>query len=251
MSSRQPGSGPLDVVFRPGRFLATRPAAGGSGVTARTGVLVRALAYLASNLVLYAVPVAVSYGAVVGQTPLDAALYVAYPFLLLTAVTTWGFHAAVVVTGNSRGLVASVQTVCTTAGTYLALALGFAFPVLVGQGAFGEFLRGATMYLFVFSGEGATAPTPGRLAAIGAAVAACYYAYSLYLAARIRHGASRFGSAVVGAVALCSPVAVYPWLVSATSLPALLAATPTYVIGGLAGAISAAAVLFDLLRRNH
>lgn len=239
----------VDVVFRPARFLASRPTAGGRGVAASGRVLAYAVAALAVNLALYAAPVAVGYTVVTGDTLGSVLAYVAYPFVLLVGVTLWAFHGAVVLTGNSRGLAESAQTVATTSGVYLALALGFLYPLLVAPGALGEFLRGATMYLFVFDAGTATAPQPGLLAAVVGVVAGCYYAYSLYAAARIRHGASRPDAVLAAAFPLAMPPLTTPWLLGGadSALPAAFFSTPVVALGALVMGVSLLAVVVDLL----
>jgi hypothetical protein len=239
----------VDAVFRPARFLASRPTTDGRGLASRGRTLAHALVALVVNLALYAVPVAVGYTVVTGDTLGSVLAYVAYPFVLLVGVTLWAFHGAVVATGNSRGLVESAQTVATAAGVYLALAVGFLYPLLVAPGALGAFLRGATMYLFVFDAGTATAPPPGVLAAVGGVVAACYYAYSLYAAARVRHGASRVDAVLVAAVPLAMPPLTTPWLLSApeSALPPALFSTPVVVLGGVVMGVTLLAVAVDLL----
>lgn len=174
------GQSVVDIVFRPEVFLRSRPDAYDQGWRGKGRIAGRSLLFLVVNLLLYAVPLTVAFAGIAGTNPFNGVLLVAYPFVLLTGVTVWAFHAAVVVTRNSRGFVASLQTVTTTVGAYLALAIGFAFPVFLAEGQLGEFLRGATLYLFIFSGDSVTAPSPSRTVVILAIVAGCYYIYSLY-----------------------------------------------------------------------
>jgi hypothetical protein len=240
----------LDIVFRPDAFLRSRPDAYDQGWRGKGRIVGRSLGFLAVNLLLYAVPLTVVFAGIAGTDPLAGVLLVAYPFGLLTGVTVWAFHAAVVVTRNTRGLVTSFQTVTTTVGTYLALAMGFAFPVLLARGALGEFLRGATLYLFIFSGDSVTAPTPARASVVLAVVAGCYYAYSLYVAARVRHGATRFEGGIVTVLSLAPTVLIFPWLTSprGSSLPPFFHSMDLIVIGGVLGGLSLVAVSIDLIK---
>lgn len=238
----------VNVTLRPARFLRNRPPTQDRGIGQRMGVLARALVFLVGNYLLFAVPVAVGYSAIIGEGVTAAVFFLAIPFTLLTLLTILAFHAALVLTGHARGLVSTVQTVSATVGVYLSLALGFAFPVLLSEGVLGEFLRGVTLYLFVFDGEGALAI--GRAAVVLAVVAGGYYAYSLYPAARVRYRATRAASTVIALATLTAPVFVIPWLTSPAVLPATLY-SPTVYITGAAGAIVVVfAVLADLTWRT-
>jgi hypothetical protein len=240
----------VDLVFRPAAFLRSRPEPFGRGWWGKAWIVGRSLAFLAANLLLYAAPLTVAFADLAETDPLAGVLVVAYPFALLTGVTVWAFHAAVVVTRNSRGFVTSLQTVTTTVGVYLALAIGFAFPVLVARGPLGEFLRGATMYLFIFSGDTVSAPAPSQVVVVLAVVAGCYYAYALYAAAQVRHGATRFEGAVVTVLSLTAPVLVFPWLTSSeeSALPQVFFSTDLIVVGAVLGVLSVFAVTTDLVR---
>lgn len=242
----------IDIVFRPEAFLRSRPDAYDQGWRGKGRIVGRSVAFLAANLLLYAVPLTVAFAGIAETDPLAGVLFVAYPFVLLTGVTVWAFHAAVVVTRNTRGFVTSFQTVTTTVGAYLAVAIGFAFPVLLARGALGEFLRGATMYLFIFSGDSVTAPSPSRVSVVLAVVAGCYYAYSLYIAARVRHGATRFEGGVVTLLSLTPTVLIFPWLTSprGSSLPAFFHSTDMIVIGAVLGSVSVFAVSTDFIRSS-
>jgi hypothetical protein len=241
-----------DIVFRPEAFLRSRPEAYDQGWRGKSRVAGRSVAFLAVNLLLYAAPLTVVFAGIAETDPLAGVLLVSYPFVLLTGVTVWAFHAAVVLTRNSRGFVASFQTVTTTVGAYLALAIGFAFPVLLARGALGEFLRGATLYLFIFSGDSVTAPSPSQITVVLAVVAGCYYAYSLYVAARVRHGATRSEGGIVMALSLMPSVLIFPWLTSAqeSSLPPIFHSTDLIVIGAVLGSLSVIAVSTDLIRSS-
>lgn len=239
----------LDLVFRPAVFLQSRPNPYDQGLEGKIRIIGRSLIFLAANLLLYALPLTVAFAGVTGTQPFAGVVLLAYPFALLTGITVWAFHAAVVITRNARGFVTSLQTVTTTAGVYLALAMGLAFPVLLSRGPLGEFLRGATMYLFIFSGD-ATAPSPEQISVILAIVAGCYYAYSLYVAARVRHGATRFEGSVVATLSLIAPVLIFPWLTSPdeSSLPAILHSMDWVVFGGVLGLLSVVAISANLIR---
>lgn len=240
----------VDIVFRPKAFLGSRPEAYSQGWRGKGRIVGRSVAFLAVNLLLYAAPLTVAFSGIAETEPLSGILLVGYPFLLLTAMTVWAFHAAVVVTRNSRGLIASFQTVTNTVGTYLALALGFAFPVLLAPGALGEFLRGATLYLFIFSGDTVTAPTPSQASVVLAVVAGCYYIYSLYVAARVRHGATRFEGAIVTVLSFGPAILIFPWLTSPneSSLPSVFFSMDLFVTGAVLGSLSVIAVSIDLAR---
>lgn len=242
----------LDIVFRPEAFLRSRPEAYDQGWRGKGRIAGRSIAFLGVNLLLYAVPLTVAFAGIAEIDPLAGVPLVAYPFVLLTGVTVWAFHAAVVITRNSRGFITSFQTVTTTVGAYLALAIGFAFPVLLARGALGEFLRGATLYLFIFSGDSVTAPSPSEITVVLAVVAGCYYAYSLYIAARVRHGATRFEGAIVTVLSLMPTVLIFPWLTSPrdSSLPSVFYSMDLIVIGAVLGSLSVVAVSTDFIRSS-
>lgn len=240
--------GVYDAVFRPSTFVgADHEALEGSvlGIVRQFGQLG---AVFFVNLVAYAVPLTLAgfgtapqstppsgFSALVAPVvsdPVSAWLFVgrfAQNGLYLTGAavaTFFAFHAGVLLTRSSAGVLASVHTVIYSTSAYLAGIFSFVMYLDAHE----PFSRAAELVLWiqlqfvygiidamgsdlVLQNAGRPGPVPptdvsfgGQLLVAGLAVAGLYYVYSLYLGSRINHDTSRTTAAVTVGAVLTTPV---------------------------------------------
>lgn len=145
---------------------------------------------------------------------------------LLTAglVTFLAFHVGVVLIGESDGVLTSFRVITYSTALYLATIFTLVWYAATSPNveAAADLLLAVQMefvYYFIDrlgadlvlpvgrpAAVSATAVTAhGKLVLVALLVAVCYYAYALYLGARIGHGTSRLTSAYVVAFVAVSP----------------------------------------------
>lgn len=236
--------GLFDAVFRPSKFVTGRVETGGNN---RLFVVRRSLALTAVyivNLALYATPLTLTgFGVDESATPpawfADSAVAAfgnpaaAWRFLMgfvqnsaflfvATILTLMTFHASVVLTRASRGLLKTVYTVVYSTSAYLAGIFTVVWYLSTNEGVAAArdlviAAQGSFIYFFIDAlnadlglPTGRPEPVdPSTLTADGTTilailiVMAVYYIYSMYLGSRINHNADRLtGLLVVTFVAL-------------------------------------------------
>jgi hypothetical protein len=248
MSSQGAWTWVVDAFLRPRRFLRLRHAESLRSTDWFPKEVVSIAGLLTTNFLAYVVPVVAIWSAS-GSTDVGAAVFaLALPFLFLTGLTAWAFHAGLVVTGNALGLKASVRSVVVAISIYLSLGLGFGFPYLAGsQSELAQFLRHATLLAFTIStgGEAIEAirsPQPVELA-LGV-VGFGYFVLAVYLMSRIASTTSRRAAVFVTLLTVGTPLIIAPLIYSTRLLG------PTYyAVVAIYSVILAAAAPLDILRR--
>jgi hypothetical protein len=242
------GRGIYDAVFRPAAFVGVdHEALEGSllGIGRQFG---RLGVVFFVNLAAYAVPLTLAgFGAVPQSTPpagfaalvapvvsdpVSAWLFVARftqngLYLTGAAVATFvAFHAGVLLTRSSAGVLASIHTVIYSTSAYLAGIFSFVMYLDARE----SFARAAELVLWIqlqfvyaiidamgsdliLQNAGRPAPVPpqdvsvgGQLLVAGLAVAGIYYVYSLYLGSRVNHDTSRTTAVLTVGAVLTTPV---------------------------------------------
>lgn len=238
---------PLNVVLRPDRLISERGDHARSGLIRRSIEMMHLLVFLFANVMLYALPLTLAgvgvnrdgstdpvVTALIGSLPADAGVGVVYltalitnsGFLLVAALLTLlTFHAGIILSGSSRGLVVSFHAVAYSTGIYLA----FIFTLVVYASTATAvsladdlllWLQGEFIYSFIDHFDAGLSLPGGRPAPVDAAaltgldraiivgllVFVAYYLYVLYAGARIGHGASRVQAAISTLFVLLSPV---------------------------------------------
>lgn len=234
--------GLFDAVIAPRRFVQSQTDEYAAGWTWTAIEFNRLAVVYVVNLALYAVPLTLggigvqsSAQAPAAFTSLVApladpntawqfldALVQNSAFLTVAAVLTLlNYHAAVVLTLNSRGVLQTAHTITYSTSAYLAgmFSLVWYLSQSESTSVAAEFvvaLQAQFVYLFIDLLDSDLALPSGRPDTVAisnvsgegqliiATLALCvlYYLYSMYLGARINHGASRFAAlVVVGAVA--------------------------------------------------
>ena len=139
-------------------------------------------------------------------------------------VTFLAFHVGVVLTGESSGVLTSLRVVTYSTALYLATIFTLVWYAATSPnvGAAADLLLAVQVefvYYFIdrlgadlvlpverpATVSAAALSTHGRVVLIGLLVAACYYAYALYLGARTGHGTTRLTSAYVVGFVAASP----------------------------------------------
>lgn len=244
MSSQGAWTWLLDAYLRPERFLRARHAQALNSSKWAPRAVVEIFVLLITNFLTYALPVVVLWSAQTSMSPAGAMASLAFPFVYLTALTIWAFHAGLVLTGSERTLTDSVRSVVVAVSIYLGVGLGFAFPYLAAsQTALARFLRNATMLTFTLNGVEAIRP-PTQIELVLGLVGFGYYVLAVYLLGRIAYGASRKAAVFVTALAVGTPLVSAPFLYSSSlSGPALL------VTGAVVAAVLGIAAPITVVRR--
>jgi hypothetical protein len=240
--------GVYDAVFRPSAFVgADHEALEGSLLGVGRQFAGLTVVFL-TNLLAYAVPLTLAgFGAVPQSTPPAAFAAFVAPiapdavaawlfvrrflqnglYLTGAAVATFlAFHASVLLTRSSSGILPSMHTVIYSTSAYLAGI--FTFVMYLDTRA--AFSRAAELVLWVqlqfvygvidamgsdLTLQNAARPTAippqdvsfgGQLLVAGLAVASVYYVYSLYLGSRVNHDTSRTTAVLTVAAVLTTPV---------------------------------------------
>lgn len=235
-----PDTSLVDAAFRPAMFIRTRPDIRATNRRGKVRVAFSISVFYLLNVVVYAIPVALLYMSLTRFNLQDAVTIVALPFLSISGFTFWTFHLGLLLTGNSGNMLESYQTVVYSTGIYLAGYLGYLYPVLLPNirqdtlGYFFDFGAVTTYYAgqlflipfrlfdviaplrlievlsrlssfdFVFIPLLRQQVNPGTIAIAG--LLASYYTYSIYLGARLRHGATRLESLVTVATTITAPI---------------------------------------------
>jgi hypothetical protein len=239
--------GTIDIVINPSRFVQSRVDTYESGFVTKSVTGSRLVAFYALNLLLYAGPLTLAgLGAqaaadspppglapLVGGLTANAAGGWAFALslalnsvylLIISGLTLATFHAGVLVTRNSKGIIQTLHTVVYSTGVYLAVIFTLTWYLSTSQSIVvaDQFLvqiQKDFVYFFIdlFGAElelpgGRATPadlanltTAGKLALTGLGIALLYYLYSLYLGARINHHADRLDSIIVIVVVGLSP----------------------------------------------
>jgi hypothetical protein len=234
--------GLFDAVFQPHRFVRSRTDEYSGGWLWTTFELNRLAVVYVVNLALYAVPLTLAgigvqssadapawFASIVGGLSdptmtwqFLSALVQNSAFLTVAAILTLvNYHAAVLLTLNSRGILQTAHTITYSTSAYLAGMFSLVWYLSQSEtttvaAEFVVALQAQFVYLFIdLLGSDLALPSgrpdPVNIASISnegqlviAALVLCvlYYLYSMYLGARINHDASRFtGLLVLGAVA--------------------------------------------------
>ena len=216
--------GLFDAVFQPRRFVQSRTDNYAAGWVWTALEMNRLAVVYIVNLALYAVPLTLA-GGLANPTSLWqflSALVQNSAFLTVAAVLTLvNYHAAVLLTLNSKGVLQTAHTITYSTSAYLAGL--FSLVWYLSQSATTEVaaafviaIQKEFIYFFIDALGSEFTLASGRPDAVNvaalsnegqlvlAALVGCvlYYLYSMYLGARINHGASRFtGFLVLLAVA--------------------------------------------------
>lgn len=240
--------GLFDAILRPDRFVRSRTDEYAGGwiwlgyESVRLGVV-----YLL-NLALYAIPLTLAgigvqstatppswfrdvVGAIVSPTTtwqFLVALLQNSAFLTIAAVLTFlTYHAAVLLTLSSRGVLQTAHTVTYSTSAYLAGMFSLVWYLSQSSAtetaaAFVVALQKAFVYYFIDRlGSDLALPTgrpthvelgtvslEGQIVLTALVVCVLYYLYSMYLGARLNHGVSRFTGLIVVLAVTASP-AIY------------------------------------------
>lgn len=240
--------GLFDAVFQPHRFVQSRTDEYAAGWAWTALELNRLAVVYVVNLALYAVPLtlagigvqstaaapewfaALSGGVADPETTWQflSALVQNSAFLTVAALLTLvNYHLAVLVTLNSRGVLQTAHTITYSTSAYLAgiFSLVWYLSQSATTTAAAGFVAGvqAEFVYALIDALGSDLALPGgrpepvQVSAIsgegqliigGLALCVLYYLYSMYLGARINHGASRF-TAVLVLLAVAAAPALY------------------------------------------
>ena len=233
--------GLFDAVFQPHRFVQSRTDDYAGGWLWTTFEMNRLAVVYVVNLALYAVPLTLAgigvqsdaaapawFAALVGALGDPTTLYQFLSalvqnsaFLTVAAVLTLvNYHAAVVLALSSKGVLQTAHTITYSTSAYLAGMFSLVWYLSQSAttevaAAFVAGLQAKFIYYFIdvlgsdlALGSGRPEPVAidamsqeGQLVVALLALCVLYYLYSMYLGARINHGASRFtGVLVLGAV---------------------------------------------------
>lgn len=234
--------GLFDAVFQPHRFVQSRTDEYAAGWVWTAFELNRLVVVYLVNLGLYAIPLTLAgigvqstaaapewfgvlFGGIADPTTtwqFLSALIQNSAFLTVAALLTLvNYHAAVVLSLNSRGILQTAHTITYSTSAYLAGIFSLVWYLSQSSttevaAAFVIALQKQFIYVFIdllgsdlALPSGRADPVPiaevsaeGQLVIAGLVLCVLYYLYSMYLGARINHGASRFtGLLVLGAVA--------------------------------------------------
>lgn len=229
--------GLFDAIIQPHRFVQSRTDEYAAGWVWTTFELNRLAVVYVVNLALYAVPLTLAgigiqstaaapgwFGGLVGGFAdagttwqfLSALVQNSAFLTVAAALTLVNYHLAVVLTLSSRGILQTAHTITYSTSAYLAgiFTLVWYLSQAKTTSVAADFVVGLQaefIYLFIdLLGSDLALPggrpEPVRIAAIstegqlvigGLVVFVLYYLYSMYLGARINHGASRFTALVV------------------------------------------------------
>ncbi|NHN42486.1 hypothetical protein G9C85_12740 [Halorubellus sp. JP-L1] len=237
--------GLFDAVFQPHRFVRSRTDEYAGGWLWTALELNRLAVVYVVNLALYAIPLTLAgigvqstaaspewFAAVVGgfSDPETAwqflsALVQNSAFLTVAAVLTLvNYHVAVLLTLNSDGILQTAHTITYSTSAYLAGMFSLVWYLSQAEttSVAAEFvvaLQAQFVYLLIdLLGSDLALPSgrpdpvniaaisnEGQLVIAGLVVCVLYYLYSMYLGARINHGASRFTGLLVLAAVGAAP----------------------------------------------
>lgn len=215
----------LFLVLHPRRYIAAQPLE--SGIVGRLNRGKR-LAYLSAFF---------AFNAAVLVAPIfttNAAGELIATFVATAGLTFWVFYACVLVAGDSADVISTFRSVVYCTGVYLSalfsVLLLFASPIGVDRldflGAIFQHARRQTERFLAAGDASYVGYFVGILPVVFVLLALAYYLYSLYLAARIRHGVDIVPAMYVAAVTLVLPVALGSFgvkLFSGTGTPTVLA----------------------------
>lgn len=255
--------GVVDAIIRPSALVNARRRRWQGSVRRRVRQL-RSLAFVyIANLGLYAAPLTLAgfgqdvapevpawFVATVGAPGLwtVAFAFVQNCLFLLTAtvLTLVSFHAAILVTAQSRGLFPSAYTVIYSTTAYLAGVFTVVWYLSTNENvaaARDVVLDAQRVFVYaIIDALGSNVELPGGrpevvdfepLTAEGEwvlailLVLACYYLYSMYLGARINHRADRVVGLVVVVAVLVSPVVYVAGSIVVSQRGLLLLADPS------------------------
>ena len=231
-----------NAAFRPARFVRVNHEALHGSLLTKIDQLASLVGIFVTNLIMYALPLTLAgLGTVpnVQNSPLtqitgspEIAQFVlrfAQNSLYLTGaagVTFAAFHAGVLLTKSSRGILPSLHTVTYSTSGYLAVIFTFVLYLSTAE----RFTRAAELVLWfqltfvyeiidlvgvdlVIQGAGRPSSSPpyglsaaGQLLVAGLIIACLYYVYSIYLGSRINHGTSRTTAALTVLAVLSTPI---------------------------------------------
>jgi len=255
-------SGLFDAVVRPSRFVAGRTVEDNGSRFRALRKLAKLTVVYVTNLALYALPLTLT-GFGVNESATAPAWFAAsaasaladptelWQFLagfvqnsaflfVATVLTLLTFHAGVVLSRSSQGLMQTVHTVVYSTSAYLAGIFTVVWFLSTNDGVAAArdlVLAAQAQFVYVFidllgsdlglpGGRPDPAPVAelsgdGRLLLAVLVVMGLYYLYSLYLGARINHHTSRFtGLVVVTFVALSPALYVVGLVLAYGGLPA-------------------------------
>ena len=243
------GVGLFDAIFRPSRFVGAEHASIYGSWFDRTGQLIRLLGIYVLNVALYASPLTLAgfgvpanasapawFNSLVGRglgEP-DAVWGLALAFgqnsaflLVASALTLVTFHAGVLLTLESKGVLQTVHTIVYSTSAYLAGIFTVVWYLSTDPGVTTArdlviALQKQFIYTFI-DALGADVALPsgrarpvaldhltgeGTMALALLALVGLYYFYSLYLGTRINHRTSRTTAMIAVAAVAVSP-AIY------------------------------------------
>jgi len=234
--------GIFDSIFRPSRFVRVNYRALEGSVWNKFGQLIQLFGIFVANLSAYALPLTIAgFGTVpnVEQLPILASLDMseetrfvlrfAQNSLYLTGAagaTFMAFHAGVLLTRSSRGILSSLHTVTYSTSGYLAAIFSFVVYIqtsdqLSRTADFLIWFQVAFVYRIidmlgadlVLEGveRGGEMPSQGlsqlgQILIAGLLIACGYYVYSLYLGSRLNHNTSRITATLTVLAVLSTPI---------------------------------------------
>lgn len=237
---------PLYAIFKPSEIVETPPTYNAESILRKARLGINLLIFFLGNILLYTLPLSFAgIGAVSpGTEPPQAfeSLFAGFfdtadawvfllratqnsLFLLSAAVITFvTFHAGIILTRSSKGIVRSLRVITYSSALYLATIFTLVWLAATNSSVQVAdnillWLQSEFIYYFIDLFQASLELPGGRVSRpdlsgltttgigvlSGLAIATCYYGYMLYLGARKTHGTSRIESTFVVLFVAMSP----------------------------------------------